>query len=81
MMIDQGYVPATCTMDDRIAGPLIYSEISAGRSPCTGCHMDRSKCHGGPLVVNDPKDWPTGPIEANVEAIRPATKTTNETNQ
>lgn len=47
-MIDQGYVPATCTMDDRIAGLLIYSEISAGRSPCAGCNADRSQCHGKP---------------------------------
>ena len=25
MMIKQGYVPKTCTLDDRIAGPLIWS--------------------------------------------------------
>jgi hypothetical protein len=48
MMIQQGYVPATCTLDDKIAGPLIYSEISAGRSPCWDCNMDRSECNGQP---------------------------------
>lgn len=51
-MIDQGYVPSTCTMDDQIAGILIYSEISAGRSPCAGCNMDRSVCRGQPANPN-----------------------------
>lgn len=46
MMIEQGYVPATCTMNDQIAGPLIYAEVSKGRSPCDGCNGDRSVCHG-----------------------------------
>lgn len=48
MMIEQGYVPPTCTMDDRIAGPLIYSEINAGRSPCWGCNYNRHECKGQP---------------------------------
>ena len=48
MMIEQGYVPPTCTLDDKVAGPLIYSEISAGRSPCWGCNMDRAVCGGAP---------------------------------
>jgi len=46
MMIQQGYVPPTCTLDAKIAGPLIYSEISAGRDPCSGCNSDRSICEG-----------------------------------
>lgn len=48
MMIRQGYVPPTCTLDDRIAGPLIYAEVSKGRSPCSGCNADRSVCKGKP---------------------------------
>lgn len=52
MMIKQGYVPSTCILDDKIAGPLIYSEINKGRSPCWNCDMDRSVCHGQ-LKQND----------------------------
>lgn len=46
MMIHQGYVPATYTLHDDYAGPLIYSEVSAGRSPCWGCNADRGVCKG-----------------------------------
>ncbi len=48
MMIEQGYVPPACTMNNRIAGPLIWSEINQGRSPCSGCNADRSVCGGQP---------------------------------
>jgi hypothetical protein len=48
MMIEQGYVPPTCTLDDLIAGPLIFTEVSKGRSPCDGCNADRSVCKGKP---------------------------------
>lgn len=48
MMIEQGYVPPTCTLDPAVAGPLIYTEVSAGRDPCAGCHADRQICHGRP---------------------------------
>lgn len=48
MMIKQGYVPPTCTLPVEIAGPLIYSEICKGRSPCWGCEADRSICKGQP---------------------------------
>lgn len=48
MMIEQWYVPATCTLDEQLAGPLIYAEVSAGRDPCAGCTADRSKCGGRP---------------------------------
>lgn len=48
MMIQQGYVVATCTLPVELAGPLIYSEVSAGRSPCEGCEGDRSVCKGSP---------------------------------
>ncbi len=46
MMIEQGYVPSTCILDAKIAGPLIWSEINAGRSPCQRCNMDRNVCLG-----------------------------------
>jgi len=46
MMIKQGYVPSTCTLNPEIAGPLIYSEISKGNSPCAGCNMVREICKG-----------------------------------
>lgn len=48
MMIEQGYVPQGCTMDDKIAGPLIYSETQAGRSACWGCNANRGECGGQP---------------------------------
>lgn len=48
LMISQGYVPSTCTLDDRVAGPLIWAEIEEGRSPCWGCNADRSVCRGAP---------------------------------
>ena len=47
MMIKQGYVPPTCTLPDVFAGPLIYSEVRQGRSPCDRCNEDRSVCKGG----------------------------------
>ena len=52
MMIEQGYVPPTCTMDDRVAGPLIYSEINAGRNPCWECNADRAVCHGAERLID-----------------------------
>jgi hypothetical protein len=48
MMIEQGYVPPTCTMPDPPAGMLIWQEINAGRDPCAGCNMDREQCRGRP---------------------------------
>lgn len=51
MMIQQGYVPPTCTLPVEVAGPLIWSEINAGRDVCAGCRMDRSVCKGRPEVV------------------------------
>lgn len=48
LMIKQGYVPPTCTLPEEYAGPLIYQEVSAGRSPCWGCNGDRLVCHGQP---------------------------------
>jgi len=49
-MIKQGYVPATCVMHEGVAGLLIFSEVSAGRDPCTGCNAggDRKVCGGRP---------------------------------
>lgn len=48
MMIQQGYVPKTCTLPDEIAGSLIWSEINKGKSPCDDCNEDRDKCNGRP---------------------------------
>jgi hypothetical protein len=48
MMIEQGYVPPTCTLPVEIAGPLIWSEINKGVSPCDGCNHDRAECRGNP---------------------------------
>ncbi len=50
LMIEQGYVPAACLMDEDIAGPLIYFEIQQGENPCWGCNVggDRSVCKGQP---------------------------------
>jgi hypothetical protein len=48
LMIQQGYVPPTCTLPEQIAGPMIWHEINAGRDVCAGCDMDRSECHGRP---------------------------------
>ena len=54
MMIKQGYVPATCTLPVELAGPLIYSEVNAGRSPCDGCNENRDVCKGGPKKATRP---------------------------
>lgn len=54
MMLSQGYVPSTCTLTDELAGPLIYSEVAAGRDPCAGCNHDRSVCHGRPHSLSSP---------------------------
>lgn len=48
MMIRQGYVPSTCTLDEQLAGPLIFSEVQDGRDPCAGCAADRAICGGRP---------------------------------
>jgi hypothetical protein len=48
MMIQQGYVPTTCTLPVELAGPLIWLETKAGRSACDRCNNDRSVCKGKP---------------------------------
>ena len=48
LMIQQGYVPPTCTLPDEFAGPLIYEEVCGGRSPCWGCNHNRTECNGHP---------------------------------
>lgn len=53
MMVKQGYVPKTCTLPDQYAGPLIFSEVSAGRDPCAGCNGDREICHGRPKEITN----------------------------
>lgn len=54
MMIEQGYVPSTCTMDERVAGPTIWTEVNAGRSACWGCNADRTECRGQPKQPIEP---------------------------
>ena len=53
-MIQQGYVPKTCTLPVTLAGPLIWSETNAGRDACAGCEEDRSVCHGRPKGAKKP---------------------------
>lgn len=48
MMIQQGYVPPTCTLPVEVAGPLIWDETNKGRKACWGCNHDRAVCHGSP---------------------------------
>ena len=52
MMIAQGYVPATCILHIDFAGPLIWSEVNAGRDVCAGCNHDREICHGRPKAAH-----------------------------
>ncbi len=46
MMIQQGYVPQTCTLPDEIAGPIIWDAINKGKSPCWECNGVRTVCKG-----------------------------------
>jgi len=46
LMIQQGYVPSTCTLPDEIAGAIIWTETNEGRSACDRCNADRSICKG-----------------------------------
>ncbi len=46
MMIEQGYVPATCTLPDELAGPFVFAMMSEGKDPCIGCNSDRAVCRG-----------------------------------
>lgn len=48
LMIREGHVPETCTMPHEVAGPLIWREVQARRSPCWGCSADRAVCKGEP---------------------------------
>jgi hypothetical protein len=59
IMIQQGYVPQTCTLPVDIAGPLIWDEINKGRSPCDGCYANRNICNGGlqKIVTSQDKNY------------------------
>ena len=48
MMVQQGYVPPTCTLPDEYGGALIYFETNTGRDPCAACEKDRAECDGRP---------------------------------
>jgi hypothetical protein len=72
MMIQQGYVPPTCTLPVELAGPLIWSEVNAGRDVCAGCEADRSVCHGRPKTPNANMSGGGNTIERKTQrAIRP----------
>jgi hypothetical protein len=43
----QGYVPAGCLL----GGVVVMAEVSAGRSPCSGCEGPREKCGGRPKAA------------------------------
>ena len=53
MMIQQGYVPSTCTLPIEIAGPVIWTETNAGRDVCARCNHDRNICKGRPKNRED----------------------------
>ncbi len=44
MMIQQGYVPKTCTLD----GMVVFFLMKRGEDPCMGCNESRIKCGGRP---------------------------------
>lgn len=44
MAVQQGYVPATCTLD----GQLVILLVNKGEDPCSGCNADRLVCKGRP---------------------------------
>ena len=48
MVVQQGYVPATCTLD----GQLVLLLVNKGNDPCAGCNMDRLVCKGRPKDIN-----------------------------
>ena len=66
LMIEQGYVPPTCTMPEENAGLLIYAEISSGRDPCAGCNGDRAVCRGRPKTE---LDYPIAHFEPATNSI------------
>lgn len=39
-------MPVTCTLPEKLAGPLIWSEINLERDVCDGCNEDRIICKG-----------------------------------
>lgn len=48
LMIQQGYIPSSCTLNETLAPLLVMAEIKEGRSPCDGCNADRGVCAGTP---------------------------------
>lgn len=50
MLAQQGYVPLTCTLPEPLAFPLGIAEVTAGRSPCDRCNMNRAVCKGKPRL-------------------------------
>jgi len=46
MAIQQGYVPATCTL----AGQIVMGLMNKGEDPCIGCNANRGICKGRPFL-------------------------------
>lgn len=44
LCIEQGYVPAGCTL----RGEIVFMLVNRGEDPCAGCNEDRAKCGGRP---------------------------------
>lgn len=44
MVIDQGYVPATCLL----SGSVAWGVVRKGNDPCIGCAGPRERCKGRP---------------------------------
>ena len=42
IMVQQGYIPRTCTLHGRV----IFGLINRGEDPCKGCNENRTICKG-----------------------------------
>jgi len=59
LVVEQGYIPSTCTLPDELAFALVMSEEEAGRRACWGCNDDRRVCKGEPKWAEpEPPDLP-----------------------
>jgi len=54
LVVEQGYIPSTCTLPDELAFTLVMSEEEAGRRACWGCNHDRRVCLGKPKNSDEP---------------------------
>lgn len=54
MMIQQGYVPSTCTLSEEHGGTLIWIYTNKGLDVCSDCNEDRNICKGRPKTNEIP---------------------------